>query len=393
MAEIGLLYDQSETDELGIKLTAKNMNIDIVYLPFFKTSFTFNKDEYRYRTLGKDYTKVLKDVKVVLNRCQSKNRRQYASAILENLDKHVLNPQIVEYNCYSKIRTLLAFASAGINIPKTLYISSNVKESVSSGGIQDYTGYICSLIEKELSKDIVIKPDAGTQGKGVSLSRGRKELEINLDAISPGTVNPSGILAQEYIPKWFYDLRIIVVKKKGSPPFCYENALARGNLREFRTNTFLGSMVFRAKLPKTVRATAEKCAGILGRDQDAWVIALDAMPEITPELMQDEKQLKNNFEALEKPFSKVKNIKNMPRKKQRFKEYTQQITRAYREYMETESYKFIESIVNKTLRKTADKVYFHEGNACPEFWEQTRVVAGINLAEDLLYCALSLMDS
>ena len=48
MAEIGLLYDQSETDELGIKLTAEQMNIDLVFLPFLKTAFTFNKNGYLF---------------------------------------------------------------------------------------------------------------------------------------------------------------------------------------------------------------------------------------------------------------------------------------------------------------------------------------------------------
>ena len=52
----------------------------------------------------------------------------------------------------------------------------------------------------------------------------------------------------------------------------------------------------------------------------------------------------------------------------------------------------LEYIINDALKKIADGIYFHVGNACPEFWEQTRVVAGINLAEDLLGCALSLLD-
>jgi hypothetical protein len=36
---------------------------------------------------------------------------------------------------------------------------------------------------------------------------------------------------------------------------------------------------------------------------------------------------------------------------------------------------------------------FHETNACPEFWEQTRLAAGINLAEALLNGAQSIIDS
>ena len=392
MTEIGLLYDQSETDELGIKLTAEKMNIDLVFLPFLKTAFTFNKNGYLFRTIGKDYTPRLRDVQVVINRCQSKNRRHYASAILESIDINVLNPQIVEYNCYSKLRTLLAFAKAKINIPKTVYVAANVKESRALGGTRDYTELICDLVNNDLPNSVVIKPDAGTHGKGVSLSMERDELKRNINSIGQDTTNPSGIIAQEQIPKWFFDLRIIVVKKKNSSPFCYENALARGNLKEFRTNTFLGSMVFRAKLPKTVRNTAEKCAKILGEDQDSWLIALDAMPYFTHELMKDEADLRNSFEALEKPFDKVKQVKSMLRKKWRFRKYSKEITLAYNEYMETEPYKHIELIINNAIKKLADNIYFFEGNACPEFWEQTRVVAGINLAEDLLGCALSLLD-
>jgi hypothetical protein len=168
--------------------------------------------------------------------------------------------------------------------------------------------------------------------------------------------------------------------------------LARGNLKEFRTNTFLGSMVFRAKLPTTVRENAVKCAKSLSGDQEAWLIALDAMPYFPHELMKNEEEIRTSFNALEKPFEKVKKVKSMPSKKRRFKEYSKEITSAYNEYMETEPYKHIELIINDSLVKLRDKIYFFEGNACPEFWEQTRVVAGINLAEDLLKCASSLLD-
>jgi hypothetical protein len=61
--------------------------------------------------------------------------------------------------------------------------------------------------------------------------------------------------------------------------------------------------------------------------------------------------------------------------------------------MASEAYAHIEGVVNETLEKTQDSIYFHEGNACPEFWEQTRIVGGVNLAEDLLACAQSLIDA
>jgi hypothetical protein len=36
-------------------------------------------------------------------------------------------------------------------------------------------------------------------------------------------------------------------------------------------------------------------------------------------------------------------------------------------------------------------VVFHEANSCPEFWEHTRLIAGINVAVPLLKGAQSLI--
>jgi hypothetical protein len=151
-------------------------------------------------------------------------------------------------------------------------------------------------------------------------------------------------------------------------------------------------MVVRARLPKKVQKEAEKAASIIGSGCDSWVIALDAMPSIPLELMEYENELKEKFNALEEPFKKVNKIKRMPDKKRRFREYTEAITEAYTTYMHTEPYSYIESIVNLTLSKTEDNVYFHEGNACPEFWEQTRIFTGINPAAELLRCAQSILN-
>jgi hypothetical protein len=195
------------------------------------------------------------------------------------------------------------------------------------------------------------------------------------------------------IPKWFYDLRIVVRKEKGKAPKCHETALARGGFKEFRTNTFLGNKVFRSQLPAVVRKQAENSAQALGGDEDSWMIALDAMPRIGEELMEGEEALRQSFEDLEESFSEVTRVKRMPDKKRNFSEYDKEITRAYTQYMASEPYAHIQGVVNETLEKCRDTVYFHEGNACPEFWEQTRIVGGVNVAEDLLTCALGLIDS
>jgi len=392
LTDISILYDQSETDELGIKLTAEQMGIDLGYLPFYKVAYAFDHQTHSLRTTGKDYTQTLDDTSVVLNRCESKARRIFATTILEANGKDVLNPQTTELFCQSKLRTLLAFASADIKVPRTVYASPNVAESTGSGRVHDNSDALSQLFEQELGLDgFVVKPDAGSHGRGVSHAASREELMPLLAEITPGITNPSGVMAQELIPKWFYDLRIIVHKEKGGPPVCHENALARGGFKEFRTNTFLGNMVFRARLPAEVRRTAERCAEILGGGADGWVIGLDAMPRIPVEWTGCEAELRENFVALEEPFSGVTRVKRMTDKKRRFREYTDAVTEAYLGYMDSEPYRYIESVVNETLQRAACDVYFHEGNACPEFWEQTRVVGGINLAADLLGSALRLL--
>ena len=392
MPEISLLYDQSESDELGIRKTANEMGIELGYIPFYKTAFSFNQNSYSLRSTGKDYTHNLKETKIVLNRCQSKSRRIHASTILESIGKHTLNPLTVEQNCQSKLQTLLTFSKAGIKIPKTVYCSPNAEEPLSSGGYQDNTEALCALFHMEFPQNqIVIKPDAGTHGRGVSLAKNQDELLELLKSTEQSITNPSGILAQELIPKWFYDLRIIV-KKYGRKPTCYEDALARGGFKEFRTNTFLGNMVVRAKLPESVRKTAEACAEVLAEGAEYYVLALDAMPSIPEELMDSEDAVRQSFKDLEAPFCEVTRVKQMTNKKRNFGEYTDAINEAYSSYMETDAYKHIEGIVNRTLAETAENVVFHEGNACPEFWEQTRIVSGINLAKSLMECAQSIIN-
>ena len=168
--------------------------------------------------------------------------------------------------------------------------------------------------------------------------------------------------------------------------------MARGGFKEFRTNTFLGNMVVRARLPESVRRKAEECAEILADGAAHYVLALDAMPSIPEDLMDSEDDIRQSFEDLEKPFSRVTQVKKMRSKRRKFEEYTEAINEAYLSYMDTEAYRNIEKTVNKTLDLTAENVVFHEGNACPEFWEQTRIVGGINLATHLLNCAQGIID-
>ncbi|MBN1682584.1 hypothetical protein JW865_03420 [Candidatus Bathyarchaeota archaeon] len=392
MVDLAILYDRSESDELGIRLTAEEKEIELEYIPFYKIAFGFNKNKFTFQSTGKDYSQVIKDCKVVLNRGQSKNRRIFAASIMEGLNKEVVNPLNVETICQSKIRSLLKFMEKGINIPKTVYVPCNVKEEMASGEYIDNTNTIIRLVENQLVKNIVIKPDAGTHGRSVSLAKNSEDLMKILNQLQTDITNPSGVVAQELIPKWFYDLRIIVSKEKNKKAFCEPTALVRGGFKEFRTNTFLGNMVFHVNLPENVKKQAEKCGKALANDSEAWLIALDAMPNIDSKTYVNENELKQKFTELQEPFEEVLKVKADPNKKSDFVKYSKNVEKAYLKYKSNEAYAYIQEVVSKTLHKTSDKVVFHEGNSCPEFWEQTRIIAGINVAEPLLACAKSLLD-
>ncbi len=75
---------------------------------------------------------------------------------------------------------------------------------------------IADLFETEIpiAEGIVIKADAGTHGKMIMLSQNREELEASIKETKPSIINPIGVVAQELVQKWFYDLRIIVSQRK-----------------------------------------------------------------------------------------------------------------------------------------------------------------------------------
>ncbi|MEM2546479.1 MAG: hypothetical protein QXM37_02490, partial [Candidatus Bathyarchaeia archaeon] len=270
---IGLLCDYVETDEMGIKLTAKELGIDIVYIPFRKVSIGIGEDgSYNFKSKGNDYSRILKEVEVVLNRAQSKNRRLIAASFLETVDKHAINPLRIEFLCFSKFRVLLCLLKGGIKVPKTVFIPCDSHEFTKDGHEIRNEEHIADLVQLEISDEmLVVKPDAGTHGKEVRLVKGREELIGVLKKIKPSIINPVGVLAQKFVQKWFYDLRIIVFKEKGKTPCCHPKAMARAGIRDFRTNTALGNFVFDVDLPTYIREMAVKCGSAIGGDCEAWL--------------------------------------------------------------------------------------------------------------------------
>jgi glutathione synthase/RimK-type ligase-like ATP-grasp enzyme len=391
---IGILFESSETDEKGIKMTAEEMGIDLTYIPFRKVAVRLDEHGYSLRTKGKDYTKTLKDLKVVLNRAQSKNRRLFAANVLEAFNKHVINPQFVEYACFSKLRTLLHFWKAGLPTPETVYVPVDSNEKTMDGREVHNEGDIADLLQMELDhENIVIKPDAGTHGKDVQLAKERNDMLAILREIQPSIINPVGILAQKLVQKWFYDLRIIVTKESGKQPYCYPTALARAGFKDFRTNTFLGNMVIGVNLPEHIREVSAKCGAAMGGDSKAYLLAFDAMIGVGENRDINDEYLMEEFDKLEPSFGAVKNVKLDKTKRTNFPEWNKKLEKAFENYKNQEAYQNLKKIIEESMEQNKNNVMFHEANACPEFWEQTRLAAGINLAVPLLKGAQSIIDS
>jgi glutathione synthase/RimK-type ligase-like ATP-grasp enzyme len=390
---IALLYERSEPDEMGIRLTAKEMGIDLTFIPFRKIALTISKNGFTAKTKGKDHTQAVKDTAVVLNRAQSKNRRLQAGYLMEMLGKKTINSSQIEFTCYSKLRTLLHLWAEGIPIPKTVYVPCDAIDTLKSGREIHNEKDIADLLQDEIAIDqgIVIKPDAGTHGKGAVLSRNREELVASIQETKPSIINPVGITAQELVEKWFYDLRIIAYKEKGKQPVCHPVALARGGIKDFRTNTYLGNTVFDAKLPLQVRELAVKCGKALGKDSEAWVFALDAMVNVGENKTVNDAELASELEKAEAAFEQPRKVKADETRLRDFPSWNRKLEAAFHTYMSSEPYQNVKGIIEESLEKNVQGIVFHEANSCPEFWEHTRLIAGINVAVPLLKGAQSLI--
>jgi glutathione synthase/RimK-type ligase-like ATP-grasp enzyme len=388
---IGLLYERSENDENGIKLTAQQLGIDLTFIPFRKIAVSIGKTGFHVASKGKDFTQTVKDVTVVLNRAQSKNRRLYAAHTMELLQKQVINPSCVEFTCYSKFRTLMHLWAAGLPIPQTTYVPCDPYDTTKDGRKIRNEPDIADLLEQEIGKEVLVKPDAGTHGKGIVLSKTHQDLITNIGQTEPSIINPVGIVGQELIDKWFYDLRIIVYKEKHKDPVCHPVALARASFSDFRTNTFLGNLVFDAKLPQNIRELASRCGTALGGGHEAWVFAMDAMVNVGENKNADDQALKAEAEKAAKAWGDVQKVKRDETRLRDFTAWNLRLEAAVNSYKATEPYAKVKAIIEENVKANCACVVFHEANSCPEFWEQTRTITGMNVAIPLLKGAQSLL--
>jgi hypothetical protein len=313
---------------------------------------------------------------------------------MEMLGKKTLNSSQIEFICYSKLRTLLHLWNEGIPIPKTVFVPCDSLDTLKSGKEIHNEKDIADLFQQEIpiGEGIVIKADAGTHGKMIMLSKNREELEASIRETKPSIINPIGVVAQELVQKWFYDLRIIVSKEKGKQAVCYHAAMARAGFKDFRTNTFLGNLVFHAKLPLSIQELAVKCGKTLGKDSDAWIFALDAMVNVRENKNVDDVYLKGELDLAAQAFVPVQKVKQDETRLTDFPTWNDKLEQAFKAYMNTHAYENIKNIIEESVEKNKSALVFHESNSCPEFWENTRLATGLNVAIPLLKGAQSLID-
>jgi hypothetical protein len=90
-----------------------------------------------------------------------------------------------------------------VEIPKTVYVPCDPYDTTKSGTRISNEEDIADLLESEIDsgEGIVLKPDAGTHGNKIVLSKNHEQLVTNIQEIRPSITNPVGVVAQELIKK------------------------------------------------------------------------------------------------------------------------------------------------------------------------------------------------
>ena len=157
---IALLYERSENDENGIKLTAQQLGIDLIFLPFRKIALSIGKDGFNAKTKGKNYTNIINDVAVVLESC-TKQKPTPPSIIHYGATWQKNNKLLGRANLYATANFALCLNlwKEGIPIPKTVFVPCDSSDTLKNGQVIHNEKDIAELFQQEipLEDGIVIK--------------------------------------------------------------------------------------------------------------------------------------------------------------------------------------------------------------------------------------------
>jgi hypothetical protein len=135
-----------------------------------------------------------------------------------------------------------------------------------------------------------------------------------------------------------------------------------------------------------------KCGKTLGKGSEAWIFALDAMVNVGENKNSDDVYLKGELDKAAEAFVLVQKVKVDDTRLTDFQTWTGKLEKVFQTYKNTQAYENIKNIIEESVEKNKRALVFHESNSCPEFWENTRLATGLNVAIPLLKGAQSLIE-
>ena len=178
------------------------------------------------------------------------DKDKYLSQILTKSGLRLFNKHEAVRVCDDKGETYIALVGKGINFPKTVFGALCYNETL------EIKKESAKSIGKMLGYPVIVKESFGSMGKGVYKADTEDEL---FDTMKKVKTRPH--LFQQYIGvKKGVDVRVIVIGGK------VVAAMERVNENDFRSNVARGGLGVKIELPEKFKATAEKCAQVLGLD-------------------------------------------------------------------------------------------------------------------------------
>jgi hypothetical protein len=152
-------------------------------------------------------------------------------------------------------------------------------------------------------------------------------------------------------------------------------------------------LVFDAKLPLSIQELSVECGKTLGNGDEAWIFALDAMVNVGENKSVDDVLLKEELDKAAHAFLNVQKVRIDETRFTNFQIWTKKLEKTFEMYKKSPAYQNIKDIIEASVEKNKNALVFHESNSCPEFWENTRLATGLNVAIPLIKGAMSLIDN
>jgi len=365
-----LFYDNMTCDEMGILLASEKRGINLETADFS----TFVK------ILGEKNS-----YSPVINRCQSKSRRERASFLIEEQGGRVINPFSVEVLCNNKVFTINRFEKLGVKTVKTAYVPFAVeKEGDKPVYRADALNRVIREVEGLFKYPFVIKPERGSRGRNVMLIDSKSHFETILKKWVRSLDSPAGFLIQEPVSKAF-DLRIVTSSYDGEK-HNYLASLARvlSSKEAFATNTALGAIPVGVELPQKARDEAVKASKAVS--QSINILGVDAIPEVSEDIAEEIISLAEKISVIHNDIKRLKEefSSSVKLSIEKFIKARERMDEAFQKMINASEYVKLKEMLVNVLGSTY--LYFIEANSRPDFYINTRNCTGVDISEEYAKC-------